>query len=53
MWQKIQKHLKFKELEAAQLPRSLDDVDLAVHYHELCHEQRNGCQETGPFLGKG
>ena len=24
------KHLKFKELEAAQLPRSLDDVDLAV-----------------------
>ncbi len=24
------KHLKFKELEAAQLPRSLDDVDLAT-----------------------
>ena len=24
------KHLQFKELEAAQLPRSLDDVDLAV-----------------------
>ena len=24
------KHLKFKELEAAQLPRSLDDVDLSV-----------------------
>ena len=30
MWQRIRKKFQFKELEAAQLPRSLPDVDAAV-----------------------
>ena len=46
-------NLKFKELEAAQLPRSLDDVDLAVITMNYVMSSGMDVKKQGLFWGKG